>query len=108
MLLRGEVDGVLFGCQKPASISFNASVEKTLNVVQIVSMVIAKADFCRGCDSGRAHLNKKLFWPRDAAEDNRRGRHVRKNELTLDSPDRHLQQGAAGDAASRVSTGRRF
>ena len=74
-----KVDRIFFSCHKPVTRSDEAGADQGLNIVQGISMVVARLDFCRGCDSGGAYLGKKLFGPRYAAEDNGRGRQMREN-----------------------------
>src|SRR5208282_3383275 len=90
--LRGKVDSVFFRCQEPIGQPVAASADKGLNVVQVVSVMVAKDDFCRGRDPGGADLRKELLGPRDAAEDNGGRRQVRENEFALDPPNRLLPQ----------------
>lgn len=92
VLVGGEVDRVFFSCQEPARLPVAAGADKGANVVQVISMMVAKNNFRRGRDSGGAYLGKELFGARDATEDDGRGWRVRENELALDSPDRLLPQ----------------
>src|ERR1700678_3725341 len=90
MVIRGEADSVFLSCQESARPRVAARLDQSLEVVQAVSMVIAKDHFRRGRDSRGPYLSKKLCGSRDAAEDNRPGRRVQEKELALDLPDRLL------------------
>ena len=87
LLISGKVDSVFFSCQESVRLRVAARADKSLDVVQAVSMVIAKAHFRRGRNSGAAYLSKKLFGTCDTAEDNRPGRRILHQEFALDSPE---------------------
>src|ERR1700690_2506314 len=70
VLLRREIDSVFFRRKKTDTLKVATRADKSLNVVEAISMMVAKLDFCRGRNSGGAHLGKELFWTRNAAESN--------------------------------------
>lgn len=100
MLEGAEVDSVFLGGQEAASLNFRTLGEQASNVALLVGVVVPKAQLCGRRDPGSAYLSKKLFWPCDAAKNDRRRGQVWENKLALDSPDRFLlQRGMVGREA---------
>ena len=86
-----EVDRVFFGSQESVGLRVAARANKVLNIVQAISMVIAKNNFRRRRNPGAAYLLKKLFRTRDTTENNRPGGWwIRQKDLALNSPQQLL------------------
>lgn len=70
-----EIDRIFLRGQKAAGGELAAHGQQALDVFSVISVVVAKLDFCRGGESCRAQLGEELLWPRDSAEHDWSGRH---------------------------------